>query len=211
MQIKRPKQSRSKETLRRILDATETLLEKSSFDRLSIQEITRRAGVATGSFYTRFENKTAVLQVLFERYLEDTERIALDATEPSGLRRPLVERVRGMCDLLVHTFRARRGVSRAAQIHYLRFPEHVSAQMRKRLEGMYERIAKVILGDGKGIMHADPIWATRFALQMATAMCRAKILFTDHPVPDRAVVNDRRLIEELTRTLVGYLTMKGNW
>ena len=80
MIVKPPKQARSERTLHRILDATEALLETQPFERLSIQEITRRAGIATGSFYTRFESKAAVLEVLFDRYLQDTERIVEEAT-----------------------------------------------------------------------------------------------------------------------------------
>ena len=205
--MKSCKQARSERTLRKILDATEVLLETRPFDGLSVQEITRKAGVATGCLHTRFESKAAVLEILFERYLADTERIAVAGTEESAWSDlPLEERIRGMCFLLVRTFRARRGVSRAAQVHYMRFPELVSERMRKRMEAMYERIARVILGDAEGIHHDDPLWAARFALQTAVATCRAKILFHDHPVPDAAPAADRKLIDELTRLLLGYLS-----
>ncbi len=209
--IEEPKQARSERTLHRILDATEALLETQPFDRLSIQDITGRAGIATGSFYTRFENKAAVLEVLFDRYLKDTERIVDEATGGdrwSGL--PLKQRVPCLCELMVRTFRARRGVSRSAQLHYLRFPEHASAELRERLGTSYEKIARVMLGDGHEIMHSDPRLAAHFAVQLATAICRARILFSDHPVPDSVGGGDDLLVKELSRALLGYLTADGS-
>lgn len=207
--MKRPLQARSERSLQRILDAAESLLETSPFDRISVEEITRRAGVATGTFYTRFEDKGSLLAALFQRYLEDTERLAGEAEEGTDWSElPLEGRIRGMCELIVRTFRTRRGVSRAAQIHYHRFPESAGAEMRERLAVMYERFARIILGDGSEIEHENPAWAVRFALQCAVACCRAKILFNDHPVRDAAPANDRNFTAELTALVAGYLARR---
>ena len=61
-----PKQGRSIGTVECILQAAEELFLKQGFDRTTVDEIVRRAGIATGSFYDYFPNKTAVALALLE-------------------------------------------------------------------------------------------------------------------------------------------------
>ncbi len=59
--IHEPKQGRSKDTSRRILEAAESLLmERGSFEA-PVSEIAGRAGVSVGGFYARFPNPGALL------------------------------------------------------------------------------------------------------------------------------------------------------
>ena len=46
-------------TRQALLDAAEEVFGEYSYDRASIAEITRRAGVAQGTFYVYFPDKTA--------------------------------------------------------------------------------------------------------------------------------------------------------
>lgn len=55
------------ERRRRILDAAEDLVLADGFDRMSVQEIADRAGIAKGSVYREFDSKTAVLEGLLDR------------------------------------------------------------------------------------------------------------------------------------------------
>lgn len=56
-------------TRQSIIDAMKTLLEEKSADSISIEEITTRAGIAKGSFYTYFKRKEDVISVIaFEQY-----------------------------------------------------------------------------------------------------------------------------------------------
>jgi len=59
-----PKTSRGRKTRRRILDAAEAEFGEKGFHEGSISGITRRAGVALGTFYTYFESKEAIFQAL---------------------------------------------------------------------------------------------------------------------------------------------------
>lgn len=51
------RQEAALETKRKIADAVNVLLREKSLDEMSIEEITTRAGVAKGSFYTYFKRK----------------------------------------------------------------------------------------------------------------------------------------------------------
>ena len=59
-----PKTRRGRETRRKILDAAEAEFGEKGFHEGSISGITRRAGVALGTFYTYFESKEEIFQAL---------------------------------------------------------------------------------------------------------------------------------------------------
>src|ERR1044072_7272100 len=61
---KAPRTARGRKTLRAILDAAAEEFGEKGFHEGSIAGITRRAGVALGSFYTYFDSKDAVFRAL---------------------------------------------------------------------------------------------------------------------------------------------------
>ena len=61
---KRPRTARGQRTQRAILDAAAIEFAENGFHAASISGITRRAGVALGSFYTWFDSKDAVFRAL---------------------------------------------------------------------------------------------------------------------------------------------------
>lgn len=61
---KEPRTARGRKTLRAILDAAAVEFGEKGFHDGSISGITRRAGVALGSFYTYFDSKDAVFRAL---------------------------------------------------------------------------------------------------------------------------------------------------
>jgi AcrR family transcriptional regulator len=61
---KAPRTARGERTLRKILDAARHEFGQRGFSESSIVGITRRAGVALGTFYTYFDSKEAVFQAL---------------------------------------------------------------------------------------------------------------------------------------------------
>ena len=65
-----PQQARSQQKLDRILAAAREVVSEQGFELATINEITARAGVAVGTFYTRFENKDALLHALHAQQTE---------------------------------------------------------------------------------------------------------------------------------------------
>ena len=61
---KAPRTDRGRKTLRVILDAAAVEFGNHGFHETSVSGITRRAGVALGSFYTYFDSKDAVFRAL---------------------------------------------------------------------------------------------------------------------------------------------------
>lgn len=82
-------QSRSRATRDKLLKALEELLKDRTFEQISVADIARQAGLAVGTVYRRFENKEALIPVLFEIYRSRLEAsfgagVALDPSQ--GLR-----------------------------------------------------------------------------------------------------------------------------
>lgn len=61
---KQPRTDRGRKTRRAILDAARSEFGERGFHEASISGITRRAGVALGSFYTYFDSKDALFRAL---------------------------------------------------------------------------------------------------------------------------------------------------
>lgn len=89
-----PRTERGRKTLRKLLDAAALEFGERGFHDASITGITRRAGVALGTFYTYFDSKDEVFHALVQdlsAMVRDAARKALDpereaiATEEAAL------------------------------------------------------------------------------------------------------------------------------
>lgn len=66
--VHKPKQDRSKDTQEKLLSALESLLEERFFEQITIRDIAQRAELSPATIYRRFQNKEALLPILYERY-----------------------------------------------------------------------------------------------------------------------------------------------
>ncbi|NKF50409.1 TetR/AcrR family transcriptional regulator [Shewanella sp. WXL01] len=69
----RPKQKRSQQTHDKFLKALRSALESKYFEHISIKELAEGAGVSVGTFYRRFENKEALLPLLYDDFGAELE------------------------------------------------------------------------------------------------------------------------------------------
>jgi len=74
-----PRQSRSIESTRRMLDAAEDLFRSGGSDALTVDAVIERAGTSTGAFYARFGNRRGLFVAMHERFLEIFGRALDDA------------------------------------------------------------------------------------------------------------------------------------
>jgi AcrR family transcriptional regulator len=65
-QRRKPKQTRSKNTVESILQSAEELFLKHGFENSTVEQIAKRAGVGIGSVYDYFPNKTSIALALLE-------------------------------------------------------------------------------------------------------------------------------------------------
>lgn len=69
-----PTTARGRATRQALIDAAEQVFLEESYDRASIAEITRRAGVAQGTFYLYFPDKKAAFAALVRKLNHDMRR-----------------------------------------------------------------------------------------------------------------------------------------
>ncbi len=66
-------QDRSRETLRRILDAAMEVFEEKGYDGAKVAEIISRAGIGHGTFWLYFHNKEDLLRCLLQKMVDEFE------------------------------------------------------------------------------------------------------------------------------------------
>ena len=115
-----PRQSRAKEMIATIIEATAEILEDGGVDALNTNMIAQRAGVSVGAVYQYFPNKAAILSMLGRQEMEavrNAARKALDA--PVVWPAPSSDRaaVRALLRTYDKWLRSRRAVVRAVLSH----------------------------------------------------------------------------------------------
>ncbi len=76
-----PRTKRGQATLRKLLDAAAKEFGERGFHDTSVSEITRRAGMALGSFYTYFDSKDAIFRALVQDMSDAVKIAARDAID----------------------------------------------------------------------------------------------------------------------------------
>jgi AcrR family transcriptional regulator len=77
-----PRTERGRRTLRKLLDASAIEFGEKGFHDASVSSITRRAGVALGSFYTYFDSKEALFRALVQDMSDNVRANARAALAP---------------------------------------------------------------------------------------------------------------------------------
>jgi len=85
--VSRPKGERGRRTRRQLLDAAEAAFGSRGYFETSVTDITRRAGVAQGTFYVYFPSKRAVFAELVRERSRDVRRTIQEAIRGTTDRR----------------------------------------------------------------------------------------------------------------------------
>jgi AcrR family transcriptional regulator len=103
-----PQQDRSRDKMRRVLDAADRLLAHEGSDALATTRVAAAAGIAVGSLYAYFPDKDAIAEALALRYWGEIER-RIAAVVEADEREPLPDATRALLDAVAEGFRASRG------------------------------------------------------------------------------------------------------
>lgn len=202
--VRPPKQARSQETLDRILDAAEALVQEKGFDDTPVAEIVARAGSSVGAFYSRFPDKDALLHALYERYLEQALATADEALDPERwLRSDVATIVASVVDFLVRIYREQEGLIRAFVLR-----NHTDPAFRARRDRLSHRVSAGLAGllatRRDEIRHPDPVRAGAFGMTLVFSTLDNTLLFGEMRT-GVAVLSDADLAAELSRAFVAYL------
>jgi AcrR family transcriptional regulator len=198
---KRPRQERSRETVRAILEAAARVFEAEGLDGATTDRIAARAGVSVGSLYQYFPNKDALLAALGRCHLIEAWRAlapALDAlADGPPPETALPQLVRGVVGL--HATRSR--------LHRMLFeqappdPELWRALGAGR-DAACARIARYLAARPE-VRVADPALAARVTFDLLMALVHGFAL------DPRAGATPERRSDEIVTLLRRYLTGGG--
>lgn len=202
-----PQQDRSRQTLERILDATEKIIRTEGVDAVTIPAVARAARSSVGSFYARFPNKAALLQVLHERACEQSIATAQAALDPERWRGvPTRELIHMFMGYVVHLFHERRPMM-------LAFTSALAGdagfgERRARTAATIGHLVRALLLERRASMgHPLPQRAVDMTLRFVIATLEQRTTFEASGSPEVAI-DDATLIEELTRMALAYLDVR---
>ena len=103
-----PTQARSRERLRRVLDAADQVLARDGADAFTTTRIAHVAGVPVGSVYRYFPDKEAIVEALATRYWREFADLVAAAAELDE-KSPMPDPAGGVLEALAAAFRGRPG------------------------------------------------------------------------------------------------------
>lgn len=202
--VRPPRQSRSQESLERLLDAAEECFAAKGFEQTTIAEIVRRANSSVGGFYLRFKDKEALLLCLYDRFCEEafaTTDAVLDANRWAGspIREILAETIPFLVEVyrqrgpLIRTFILRSSTNDAFAERWM--PTHCH---------LFDRVRELLLSRQDEIGHPVPDVAMEMGLQLVLSALDSLIMLPVFKTRGLAL-DDPRLPVELTRAFLSYL------
>jgi AcrR family transcriptional regulator len=199
-----PQQHRSQETLDRILDAAERILDDKSFSEATLVEIMERAGVTVGAFYRRFPDKNALLHLMDERffgelYARGDAVLSVDRWPDASIADILGEFTREA----VVIYRQRRGLLRSLFLR-ARIDPVIQETARQVNAHLIQRLVALLMPRAAQIRHPDPRRAIELGYMVLVGALRETTLFGE-VWPSPSVADGLDLTGELTRVYLGYL------
>ena len=192
-----PKQSRSRKTLERIVQAALEILGEQGHKALTVQTVVDRADSSVGSFYARFSGKEDLLDYLGERLWDEAlERWDSAIRSRNWSEIDLHEIAESSVSLLVEI-----GVSRAAYLRALDQAQGMNGVAYNRFrDRVLGDVAEILLTCQGEISHPEPDLAVRLGLLAAEGMIQGDQAALGGPVPREVVAG------EAANILLHYLT-----
>jgi AcrR family transcriptional regulator len=201
--VRAAKQSRSLLKHQALLEAGRRLLDTQDLGRLSVAQLTRDAGMAVGSFYSRFADKDAwfaeLLRVTGEQVLDDTTAMLASAR---WQRAPNERKVALIVRHIVAIHRTHRGIFRAAHFDSAR-----SSLYWPQLHAFGRRIADAVHRALASHMPRVPARQRRFRVGVALQLVYGTLVNAVLHDPGPITLADRQMETELTRVFLGALRL----
>jgi len=208
-----PQQSRSRESLQRLLKAATEILQEKGLEGATIPRIAARAGLSPGAVYRRFPDKDALLRKVVIATLQGADQQTVASLTPDLARRctlPLiVEKI--VRSTLGSYRRHTRLLSSIAKF----FRAHRSAAFRREVDEIetrtFRRVVEFLMHYREDIHHPEPEAAVALSLAVVAFAIREIVLMeiiTDvwQPLLPKS---DEQMVHELTSMMLRYLGCEG--
>ncbi len=204
LQVRPPKQQRSREAWNRVLDAGVAILEDGGYDAFTIAAVCERAAVAPTALYARTTSKDALFLAVYEHgigRLRAEQAVFADSDRWTGLAPAELVRA-AVAEMVGISFRHARFL-RAVVLISAAHPE-VARRGSRYAQELGDGFSRVVSRATAAVRHADPEVAIRSAFGTAFATSIIRVAYgpgfaTPSPVDDDGFVAD------LGETAVRYL------
>jgi AcrR family transcriptional regulator len=204
-----PRQARSRESERRLLQAAVEVLTAHGLEGTTIPRIAAQAGLTPGAVYRRFPNKTALLETMLLKALESSQALLKRTLTPEMAReQTLPALLDPLIASLIESYRTRarllRGLRQLVQTSDHQAFRNKAVRIEKRT---LEYTVEVLLSYRQDIRHPDPQLALSFALVTLSYTLLELFLVDAHLGTWPAFVpeDDVSLRRELKRMFLRYL------
>ena len=206
-----PQQARSRESLLRMLNAAENVLEKYGFEGTTLARVAKEAKLSPANVYRRFRDKDALIAAVFNRFgdmnaaqLEQLE----DQVDPETIRKIGIRQfTRTWIHSMIQGFRHRTGLIRASLLYSQSHPNAPHVKRKMEIEtALFRRQVRYYMLWRNEIRHPDPEYAVSYAAITVALTLRELIIFGHADMFSKLVpMDDDNLREELPRAFLRYL------
>lgn len=200
----RPKQKRSQVTHDKFLQSLQDALKVKYFEHISIKELAEGAGVSVGTFYRRFENKEALLPLLYDdfgrelsQWVDELELIECETLEQQVLL---------MCQQTFDFLDSRRSVFRTIHLNARLHPDTIFSNPTLSRNETYNRLSKLLLKFTVTIAPSNvEQQAADMVIYMLINSLLDKILYPTLTPAIACSMSSAKFVEQLPKMLLGYL------
>ncbi len=184
--VKPPLQARSQQTLERLLDAAEAIIDEKGLDNATVAEIARRAGSSVGAFYARFADKEGLMRCVFERFNDQAVATTANVLDPSRWRGVTIsEALELLITFMLRIFSERRRLIVAMLVRTASDP--ALGPLGQRLHAhITEHVHALVQDRGHRLSHPDPQMAIGLAVWMVLSALQLRVLYAPSEVPQLA-------------------------
>lgn len=210
-----PKQSRAIKTRKKLMEALERLLRQHEFENISVQDIAKEAGVAVGSVYSHFKDKTAFLEALLT-YWRDQVEAQLDISERQdtqsvfvalgSLRAALFEATKAVHAQVVENGHVLRALQTYARLH----PDMKDEDWQTLVVRSFAPLGALLEAYKDEVTLKDHDLATRMLGVFFNTIFIRQALMPQDTLLEIAGLDDAVMIEQVTDMAYGYLTLPRN-
>jgi AcrR family transcriptional regulator len=158
LEIRPPRQQRSREAWARVLDAGVALLEDGGYDAFTIAALCERAGVAPPAIYARTTNKEALFLAVYEHGIARLAPVQ-QALEDAAAATP-EQVVRAAVGSVLSGMLAQRRFLGAVVLISAAHPE-VHRRGAGYAHALEQAFVDLVLAAGDAVTHPDPVVAAR--------------------------------------------------
>lgn len=205
--IKEPTQQRSLETQERILDAFEELLKETFLDDITVRQIAKKAGITPATIYRRFENKDALLPVLYGRYEKRLEVWAFSIWDPETLlqEKTLSDRISHIVKSHIEFFRKNKSMIRTlylkARTSHIGLESMGNTDRKRIYMDMFRPIMELLPEENIDIYRSK----VPFLILILISSINEKLIFSDQKPASLLELTDDKFADQLSQCLTEIL------